>query len=51
MRPNVALDGEDSRWGRGTMDVQGSRGGAVTLLPLLIYVVTCKVIARLLQNK
>jgi len=36
-------DGEDSRWGRGTMDVQGSRGGAVTLLALLIYVVTCKV--------
>jgi len=41
MCPNVAVDGEDSWWGRGTMGVP--QGGAVTLLPLLIYVVTRKV--------
>ena len=29
-----AVDGEDSLWGRGTLDVQESRG-AVILLPLL----------------
>ena len=40
---NVAVDGEDFQWGRSTMDVWGPRGGAVTLLPLLIYVVTCNV--------